>query len=130
MFIGGVQVLKFLGAFLVISSCSALGFHFSSELKTRIVNLKELKKLLILLRGDIEYANTPLPEAVQALAKKHDGTYKVFLNNISGRLLELKGESFATIWKEGVEKDLLRTSLVKEDYLLLNQLGESIGYLD
>ena len=123
-------MLKFIGAALVISSCSALGFYFSSELKTRIDNLKELKKLLILLRGDIQYANTPLPEAVQALAKRHEGTYKRFLNNISSRLLELNGESFAAIWKEGVSKDLLRTSLVKEDHALLNQLGESIGYLD
>ena len=70
---------KLIGAVLVISSCSMLGFYFSSELKTRIDNLKELKKLLILLRGDIEFANTPLPEAVQTLSKRHDGTYKEFL---------------------------------------------------
>lgn len=123
-------MLKFIGASLIISSCSALGFYFSYELKTRIANLKDLKKLLILLRGDIQYANTPLPEAVQALAKRHDGTYKNFLNNISSCLMELNGESFASIWKEGVKKDLLHTSLMKEDYALLNQLGESIGYLD
>ncbi|NLJ90902.1 MAG: sporulation protein [Clostridiales bacterium] len=121
---------KLIGAVLVISSCSMLGFYFSSELKTRIDNLKELKKLLILLRGDIEFANTPLPEAVQTLSKRHDGTYKEFLENISKQLLDLKGESFASIWKKGVKEYLMHTSLVKEDYALLNQLGDSIGYLD
>ncbi len=123
-------MIKLTGALLVISSCTALGFYFSNELKTRINDLKELKKLLILLRGDIEFANTPLPEAVQTLSKRHNGTYKEFLKKISQQLLELKGESFASIWKQGVKDHLLHTSLVKEDYLLLNQLGESIGYLD
>lgn len=123
-------MIKFIGALLVITSCTALGLYFSTELITRINDLKELKKILILLRGDIEYANTPLPEAVQVLSKRHDGTYKKFLKNISKHLLELNGESFSSIWKDGVKKDLLHTSLIKEDYALLNQLGESIGYLD
>lgn len=123
-------MIKLVGALLVISSSTMLGFYFSNELKTRIHNLKELKKLLILLRGDIEFAKTPLPEAVQTLSKRHDGTFKKFLENISKQLMELKGETFASIWKQGVKEDLLHTSLAKEDYVLLDQLGESIGYLD
>lgn len=123
-------MVKLTGAILVIASCSFLGFYFSLELKTRIDDLKELKKIIILLRGDIQYANTPLPEAVQALSKRHKGKYKMFLKNISSRLLELNGKSFAEIWKEGVARDLLESSLSKEDFELINQLGESIGYLD
>lgn len=114
---------KLIGAILVVSSSSALGFYFSNELITRINNLKEIKKILILLRGDIQYANTALPEAIQALSRRHNGVYKRFLKNLSEKLLELKGKSFALIWREGVKKDLYRTSLVKEDYDLLNQLG-------
>lgn len=124
------MTIKIIGAFLVVISCGALGFYFSSELKTRISDLTELKKILTLLRGDIRYTNAPLPEAMQTLSKRHDGTYKQFLENVSNSLLELNGESFAKIWKKGVENNLLHTSLTKEDYQLINQLGESIGYLD
>lgn len=124
------QMTKLIGAILVVSSCSALGCYFSNEVKTRINNLKEIKKILILLRGDIEYANTALPEAIQALSRRHNGTYKRFLTNVSKKLLELNGESFGSIWKEAVDKELQDTSLHKKDYGLLNQLGESIGYLD
>ena len=123
-------MIKIIGALLVISSCGALGLYFSGELRTRINDLEELKKLLILLRGDIRYTNTPLPEALETLSKRHDGTYKKFLNNISNQLLKLNGESFSAIWKEAVKKDLKHTSLSKEDYNLIDQLGESIGYLD
>ena len=59
-------MFKIVGAILVIFSSSAMGLYLSNELKTRIVDLKELKKILLLLRGDIQYANTLLPEAVQA----------------------------------------------------------------
>ncbi len=123
-------MIKLIGSILVITSCSALGFYFSDELKTRINDLSEFKKLLILFRGDIQYTNTPLPEAIQALSKRHEGTYKVFLQNISNRLLDLSGSSFSEIWKDGIKNDLDHTSLAKEDYILLNNLGDSIGYLD
>lgn len=123
-------IFKLIGALLVIFSSGAMGFYFSNELKSRIHDLKELKKIIILLRGDIQYANTPLPEAVQALSKRHSGGYKKFLHNVGKRLLELNGVSFSVIWNEAAQQYLQNTSLVKEDFELLNQLGESIGYLD
>ncbi len=107
-----------------------MGWYFSSELKNRIVDLRELKKIIFLLRGDIRYANTPLPEAVQALSLRHSGKYKAFLSIIAERLNELGGISFCTIWKEAVSKELNDTSLNKKDLAGLGQFGENLGYLD
>ena len=121
-------MIKLVGALLVISSSTMLGFYFSNELKTRIHNLKELKKLLILLRGDIEFSNTPLPEAVQTLSKRHDGTFKKFLENISKQLMELKGETLHQ-FEQGQRRPATYI-ISKRRHVLLDQLGESIGYLD
>ena len=55
------MLLKILGAILTISSCSALGFYFSNELNVRVKQLRELKKYVMVLRGDIRYGGTPLP---------------------------------------------------------------------
>ncbi len=107
-----------------------MGWYFSSELKTRIKDLKELKKLIYLLRGDIRYANTPLPEAVQALSIRHEGKYRQFLSVIADRLHELGGLSFYQIWKEAVDKELNKTSLSTKDRNGLISLGETLGYLD
>lgn len=122
--------IKIIGCILIVSSCIGMGLYFSGELKTRILDLKELRKLIFLLRGDIRYANTPLPEAVQALSIRHEGKYKRFLMKIADRLNELGGVSFCTIWKEAVNKDLGNTSLSKKDLINLGQLGENLGYLD
>jgi stage III sporulation protein AB len=123
-------IIKLIGCILIITSSAGMGWYFSSELRNRIQDLKELKKIVILLRGDIRYANTPLPEAVQALASRHDGKYKLFLSEITDRLNELGGVSFCTIWKETIAKKLDHTSLSNKDLINLGQLGENLGYLD
>lgn len=123
-------IIRIVGCIMIVTASAGMGFFFSGELRNRIMDLKELKKLIFLLRGDIRYANTPLPEAVQALSFRHDGKYKPFLTKIAERLIELGGVSFCTIWKEAVTKELENTSLNKKDLANLGQLGENLGYLD
>ncbi|WMJ87644.1 stage III sporulation protein AB [Anaerocolumna sp. MB42-C2] len=123
-------IIKVIGCILILTSSAGMGIYFSSELKNRIMDLRELKKIIFLLRGDIRYANTPLPEAVQALSYRHEGKYRTFLSVIADRLNELGGVSFCTIWKEAVVKELNNTSLSKKDLTSLGQFGENLGYLD
>lgn len=125
-----MPITKIIGCILVIASSAGLGFFFSNELKCRIEDLRELRKLIVLLRGDIRYANTPLPEAISAIARRHDGCYKAFLSNVSSKLRDLSGVTFSQIWKEAVGKDLAATSLGAKDKHGLVQFGDNLGYLD
>ncbi|NLK75839.1 MAG: hypothetical protein GX288_11215 [Clostridiales bacterium] len=121
---------KIIGCFLVITSSTSMGLYISSELKGRVEDLRELRKLMVLLRGDIRFAKTPLPEAINSIARRHEGVYKSFFTKVYVGLDELSGASFTQIWKEAVEKELDNTSLAKKDRLLLSQFGENLGYLD
>lgn len=115
---------------MVIASCAGMGFYFSSEMKDRIEDLKELRKLISLLRGDIRYAATPLPEAISVLNRRHSGRFHQFLDYVSTKLNELSGQTFAHIWQTGIDSKLGDTSLSRKDKLQLAQLGENLGYLD
>ena len=106
-----MMFMKIIGCILVIGSSSGMGFFFSNEIRYRIENLKELRKLIGLLRGDIRYANTPLPEAISSITRRHNGSYNAFFNHVSTKLHELSGHTFAEIWKEAVNKELADTSL-------------------
>lgn len=125
-----MQIVKVVGCILIIFSSTLMGFYCSSELRSRINDLKELRKIIMLLRGDIRYGNTPLPEAINAIARRHNGNFKVFLIKVSERLSERSGNTFSQIWAEAVEKELCTTSMNKRDKSQLIQFGDHLGYLD
>jgi stage III sporulation protein AB len=125
-----MNIMKIIGCILVIGSSAGMGFYFSCDMRCRIEDLKELKKLIGLLRGDIRYAATPLPEAISSLARRHNGNFSSFLQFTSRRLQELSGQTFSEVWRNAVEKELISTSLTKKDKLQLVQFGENLGYLD
>lgn len=125
-----MNIMKIVGCVLVIASSSGMGFFFSNELRCRIEDLRELRKLVSLLRGDIRYANTPLPEAISTITRRHSGSFDTFFHTVSSKLRELSGHTFAQIWKDAVQKELNKTSLSKKDKLHMIQFGESLGYLD
>jgi len=125
-----MNIMKIIGCILVIGSSTGIGFFFSSEMKCRIENLKELKKLFGLLRGDIRYANTPLPEAISAIHRRQGGNFEPFFQYVSEKLQELSGLTFSDIWKTATELELANTALTKKDKLNLVHFGENLGYLD
>ena len=125
-----MNILKIIGCILVIASSTGIGFFFSTEMKNRIGDLKELRKLIGLLKGDIRYANTPLPEAISVIARRYKGCYHSFFQKTSTQLQELSGQTFSQIWKAAVDKELLDTSLSKKDKAQLISFGENLGYLD
>lgn len=125
-----MNILKIIGCILVIASSTGIGFFFSSEMKNRVEDLKELRKLIGLLKGDIRYANTPLPEAISVLARRYKGGFSSFFQYTSTRLQELSGQTFSQIWKTAVEQELVNTSLSKKDKAQLISFGENLGYLD
>lgn len=125
-----MMITKIVGVILTLSSSALIGIYFSSEVRERANDLKDLKKIILLLRGDIRYAMTPLPEALRAISRKHEGKYHDFLHKISEELIALEGVTFQEIWKRTIETDLKHTSLNKKDKANLGQLGETLGYLD
>lgn len=125
-----MNIMKIIGCILVIASSTGMGLFFSNEMRCRIEDLKELRKLIGLLRGDIRYANTPLPEAISSITRRHSGNFDIFFNSISAKLHELSGHTFSEIWKEAVQKELADTSLTKKDKSHMIQFGDNLGYLD
>lgn len=69
---GYMVYFKIIGCVFIISSCTGMGFLFASEIKRRIEDLKAAKSMAILLRGDIRYAQTALPEALENAARRHE----------------------------------------------------------
>jgi stage III sporulation protein AB len=123
-------LLKILGVILVITASSAIGFYFSSLAKARVEDLKELRKCIYILKGDIRYSATPLPEAIQMVALKIESNLSPFFQKIADELNKLEGRTLSSIWTSSVNTQLDRCCLNKKDKMYLIQFGESMGYLD
>lgn len=121
--------MKIAGCILILCSTTGIGFLYAGEIKKRQEDLYAMRNVALLLRGDIRYAMTALPEAFEHVAKRHNGRLKEFLTALSEQLNQRSGESMATIWTN-CEAKLNNTALSKKDKQTLHQLGESLGYLD
>lgn len=124
------MVIKVIGAVLTISSMSAMGFYFSTILRIRLDELKELKKYMFVLKGGIRYGGTPLPEALEGIANRNNGSFQTFFQSIATNLKSLQGGTFMEIWTQAITRDLKDTSITKVDKEQLRKVGECLGYLD
>ena len=53
-------MLKGIGALLILASATGIGASFSRDLKGRCMELRMLKQMIYMLRGEIKYTKTPL----------------------------------------------------------------------
>lgn len=123
-------MLKIVGGLLVVLSTTVFGFLKGKEYSDRVKELQYMKKLILMLKGEVEYARTPLSEAFFHISKRCRQPFsRLFME--AGRALEsLDGQSFQSIWDTQVHKELKKTALSEKDRQQLSGLGEQMGYLD
>lgn len=122
-------MLKMLGLFCLFLSCTLLGVSKSSNLRRRLELLEELRRVLLLLAGEIRCVRSPLPEAFRRIGTKAAAPYDTFLKRVAN---DMEGDSkkpFFVIFQEALEV-FQDVPLSKEDRALLRELGQQLGYLD
>lgn len=125
-----VLFLRVTGCALIIGASTGMGFLFGNEIRKRLEDLRAAKTIAILLRGDIRYAQTALPEALENVTKRHDGRLTPFFKRVSQELAQYSGISLAEIWERAMREELLNTSLTKKDRTCFLEFGKQLGYLD
>lgn len=123
-------MFKLIGASLIILASTGIGYYYSRQLRLHLNGLLWLKKIVIMLRGEILYLNAPLDEAFGSVAERVPEPYKVFLGSVSNRLSLLQAKPFYEIWCEEMDFHLKKSDLKEKDLNLLKDMGENLGYLD
>ncbi len=124
------MVLKLTGSLLVTCSCGALGLWKASRWREHLRMLEQLKKMMLMLRGEILYAHAPLGEALGHVGKKSEGPLGKLFRDTEERIRQQLGEPFYVIWKEEVEKQREDMLLSEREVQELTAFGEHLGYLD
>ena len=122
-------MIRFLGALLLFFSCCGLGFWKGQQYAGRVHQLKELIKIGDFLKGEISFARTTLPEAMERISEKTDPPFSVFLATLAERMRNVSGEDFSHTLQITMEEKMKGT-LEKEDIQDFYQAACNLGYLD
>ena len=111
-------------------SAAAIGFLKAEELKVRVKRLQELKRMMMLLQGELRFHRAALSEAFESVAERMEDPFQSFLSETAERLEQRESGGFEGIWEEMSEKLLRTEGFQKGDDRLLEVLKNGLGYLD
>lgn len=123
-------MLKIAGSILIIMATTGIGLTSGRDLKIRLDNLRYIKKLMLMLRGEIKYLKAPLGEAFLNVGKRAKEPFDSFFNKIALEIDSLECDSFYKIWCKYIDEELVKIRLNKRDCLTLKRVGEHLGYMD
>ncbi|MBO5072730.1 MAG: stage III sporulation protein AB [Eubacterium sp.] len=121
--------MKMLGMLMVMSGCIGAGLWYSFIYNRKWRNLKDCQKAVLILRNEIVYGRTPLPEAFAQMADRTNGSVARFFDTVAQRLEE-GGGRLEEIWGTALQEILTSQEMGKEDQKELEGLGNTLGYLD
>ncbi len=122
--------IKIVGSLFFMCSAAAIGFMKAEELKVRVKRLQELKRMMLLLQGELRFHRAALSEAFESVAERMEEPFQSFLSETAGRLEQREAKGFEGIWEEMSGKLLQTEGFQKEDERLLEVLRNGLGYLD
>jgi len=125
-----VNYLKVLGGMLTIISCAGIGFSKSNQYRHEIRNLKDFKRIVIYLRGEISHSNSSLPDIIKTISDKEKGVFEDFLKRLYRELSTVQGKRFCQVWENTIEVSTNKIFLTKPSKEKIKRLGRELGYMD
>lgn len=121
--------LKWLGVVMVMTGSIGTGLWYRIQYRIRLANLRECLRALSILRGEIQYGRTPLPEACREVEKRLHGAVKAFFFQVAEGM-EKGTKQVEQIWQEAAVEALPSTQMKVQEREEWMRLGSTLGYLD
>lgn len=123
-------MIKLMGLFIIIVSSTTIGFYYGDRLKKRLFELKELQRSIYLLKNEINFTHSLLPDALMKINEKSTSAIGNIFKDISNVMTNSEDKDIYNcfLWSINKNKNLL--SLKKEDLDILLDLSKSLGEMD
>jgi stage III sporulation protein AB len=122
-------MVKIIGAILILTVTTWIGFELAKKYSNRPKQLRQLKVALQALEAEIMYGHTPLYEAMDNVAHLSKEPLRTFFHSFSTQLQE-GAQSVKEAWQSSLDKVWSDTALRQEEYEVLRQFGETLGQHD
>lgn len=121
--------MKLIGAIIILTATTWVGFELAKRLSERPRQLRHLKSALQSLEAEIMYGMTPLAEACINLSRQLPKPISYLFERFSHHLLN-KEESVDKAWVESLEETWHFTALCQTEFEILRQFGATLGQHD
>lgn len=122
--------MRLIGVGLILGAALWFGAYFAAQEKYRLQELETLRRCIHLLQSQIAYLAAPLPEALESVGQKTDGTIALIFSEAAARMAARTGETAEELWAAVWQAHLAQTYLTAADHNAVLQFGKTLGYLD
>ena len=119
--------MKMAGAVLVLLAALGIGFQNAARIRKSYEELVYLKKIMIMLRGEISYQISSMEEICIHMGEHTREPYSRAFQNLAEALGSGEGGNFSHMWNETVIKTLRQVIPQENDLDRLKELGENLG---
>jgi stage III sporulation protein AB len=105
------MLLKIAGSFIVILSCSFLGYILSTDCRKRPQQLRELQSMLQMFENQISYLSDVITEAFDRICRIGGGDTCIFFSRTVELLRERQAKGASEAWERAVRDNIKKTAL-------------------
>lgn len=123
-------MIKVLGLVLIIASSTILGFCYGEKFKKRVKELKDLQRGIYILKNEINFTRSLLPDALKKVHEKCNGVVgDIFLE--ASELMDTNEEKDVnSCFSQCIAVKKEQLSLTKEDIGIFLDFTKSLGEMD
>lgn len=123
-------MLKIIGALLVIMACSGMGFYEGMELTKHEDVMKQIRQMVLLLKGEIRYGNSSLFDVFDSVAGKIEEMPGELLRRMAAEMRKADRRAFFEIFEQCVEEEKLCGRMTEKERSRFLEFGKGLGGFD
>lgn len=125
MYLSIIQGVKYLLLIGIFGLSTSIGFLISKSYQNRVVELKEFKTILNIMKTKIKFTYEPLAEIFKQIAKDNDTEIEKIFGQMANQLSYYQVKE---VWENCIQDADI--SIKQEDKDVLKKLGKLLGQTD
>ena len=125
MLLSIIQVTKYIWLLAIFALSTAIGFFIAKSYQNRVVELKEFKNILNIMKTKIKFTYEPLAEIFKQISKDNESEVEKIFGQMANQITYYQAKD---VWENCIQDADI--SIKQEDKDVLKKLGKLLGQTD